>query len=162
MSDVHSGGCQCGAVRYRITGSLGRAGICHCRMCQKAFGSWGAALVTVPIANLTWTRKKPDEFRSSPVVARGFCSGCGTPLFMLEDGYDYYDIAIGTLDAPEAAPPTEQVGIESKLSWFDTLYTLPFHSTAEDRSPGDLAKLTSQQHPDHDTDTWPPLTWPPA
>jgi hypothetical protein len=33
-----TGGCQCGAVRYRIEGDLGRASICHCRMCQKAFG----------------------------------------------------------------------------------------------------------------------------
>ena len=33
---VHTGGCQCGAVRFRIEGALGRASICHCRMCQKA------------------------------------------------------------------------------------------------------------------------------
>jgi hypothetical protein len=156
MTDIHTGGCQCGAVRYRVEGSLGRAGICHCRMCQKAFGSWGAPLVTVPIANITWTREKPAEFRSSPVVARGFCSRCGTPLYMLEDGFDYYDIAIGTLDNPEAAPPTEQVGIESKLSWFDRLPSLPSHSTAEDRPAEELAKLKTRQHPDHDTEVWPP------
>ncbi|MBN8931604.1 MAG: GFA family protein [Rhizobium pusense] len=29
-----SGGCQCGAVRFHA-GKLGRASICHCRMCQK-------------------------------------------------------------------------------------------------------------------------------
>ncbi|MDQ8697483.1 GFA family protein [Hyphomicrobium sp. LHD-15] len=156
MSEIHTGGCQCGAVRFRVEGPLGRAGICHCRMCQKAFGSWGAPLVTVPLANMTWTRAKPDEFRSSPVVARGFCSRCGTPLYMLEDGFDYYDIAIGTLDNPEAAPPTEQVGIESKLSWFDRLPSLPSHSTSDDRTAEDLAKLKTSQHPDHDTDVWPP------
>lgn len=156
MTEIHTGGCQCGAVRFRVEGPLGRAGICHCRMCQKAFGSWGAPLVTVPVANLTWTREKPDAFRSSPVVARGFCSRCGTPLYMLEDGFDYYDIAIGTLDDPEAAPPTEQVGIESKLSWFDRLPSLPAHSTADDRTAEDLAKLETRQHPDHDTDVWPP------
>ena len=46
--DGRSGGCQCGAVRYHFTGALGRASICHCRMCQKAFGSFGAPLVSVP------------------------------------------------------------------------------------------------------------------
>ena len=162
MSEAHSGGCQCGAVRYRIDGPLGRAGICHCRMCQKAFGSWGAALVSVEIAALSWTRGRPAEFRSSPRVARGFCKECGTPLYMQEDGWQSYDIAIGSLDNPEAAPPSEQVGIESKLSWFDGLPSLPAHSTAEDRTPQDLAKLTTRQHPDHDTASWPPLTWPPA
>jgi hypothetical protein len=35
-----SGGCQCGAVRFRVDGELGRASICHCRMCQKAFGAF--------------------------------------------------------------------------------------------------------------------------
>ena len=36
---VHEGGCQCGAVRFSV-GRLGRGSICHCRMCQKAFGSF--------------------------------------------------------------------------------------------------------------------------
>jgi len=153
---VLTGGCQCGAVRYRIDGPLGRASICHCRMCQKAFGSWGAALVSVPVAELTWTRGQPSEFRSSPIVARGFCSACGTPLHMKEDGDPHYEIAIGTLDDPERAAPIHQVGIESELSWFRTLMNLPDHSTEDDRTPEDLAKLRSLQHPDHDTKEWPP------
>ncbi len=45
---VRTGGCQCGAVRFRIKGALGRPSICHCRMCQKQFGSFFGALVTVP------------------------------------------------------------------------------------------------------------------
>ena len=109
---VFTGGCQCGAVRYRIDGALGRAGICHCRMCQKAFGSWGAALVSVPVARLTWTRGQPAAFRSSAIVARGFCAQCGTPLHMKEDGDPNYEIAIGSLDSPELAPPSGQVGTE--------------------------------------------------
>ena len=31
-----TGGCQCGAVRYRATAMLDNAHVCHCRMCQKA------------------------------------------------------------------------------------------------------------------------------
>jgi hypothetical protein len=148
---VLSGGCQCGAVRYRIDGSLGRAGLCHCRMCQKAFGSWGAALVSVPVAQLTWTRGRPAEFRSSAIVARGFCAQCGTPLHMKEDGDSTYEIAIGTLDNPELAPPTEQAGIEAELSWFKSLPHLPRQRTEDYRTPEDMAKLRSLQHPDHDT-----------
>ena len=150
-----SGGCQCGAIRYRIDGPLGSAGTCHCRMCQKAFGSWGAALVSVPVSSLAWTRGEPSEFRSSAIVARGFCADCGTPLYMKEDGYAIWEIAIGTLDDPRAAPPDHQVGVESELPWFATLHTLPRRRTDEDRSPEDLAKLKSFQHPDHDTETWP-------
>ncbi len=151
-----SGGCQCGAVRYHITGNLGKAGICHCRMCQKAYGSWGAALVSVVAKNLAWTRGKPAEFRSSAIVARGFCKACGTPLYMREDGDENIEISIGSLDEPNRiAPLTEQSGVESRVSWFKGMHLLPEQTTADDRSPEDLAKLKSLQHPDHDTDHWP-------
>ncbi|MGE3871889.1 MAG: GFA family protein [Parvibaculaceae bacterium] len=153
---VLTGGCQCGAVRYRVEGPLGRAGLCHCRMCQKAFGSWGAALVSVPAAQLTWTRGRPAEFRSSAIVARGFCAACGTPLHMKEDGDPTYEIAIGTLDNPELAPPTEQAGIEAEVSWFRSMPHLPRQRTEDYRTPADMARLKSLQHPDHDTAEWPP------
>ncbi|MET0640383.1 MAG: GFA family protein, partial [Hyphomicrobium sp.] len=47
MNELHTGGCQCGAVRFRVEGELGDASVCHCRMCQKAFGSFYAPLVTI-------------------------------------------------------------------------------------------------------------------
>jgi hypothetical protein len=151
-----SGGCQCGAVRYCITGPLGQAGICHCRMCQKAFGNFGAALVSVGFAGFAWTRGKPGIFRSSAIVDRGFCATCGTPLFMRESGDANIEIAIGTLDDPNAiAPMTEQTGTESKVRWFDHMAGLPGRKTADYRSPEDLARLASLQQPDHDTEHWP-------
>ena len=154
--DAHAGGCQCGAVRYCITGTLGNTSICHCRMCQKAFGSWGAALVSAPAARLEWTRGRPSEFRSSSIVARGFCRDCGTPLHIRDDGDPNYDVAIGTLDDPSAIPPMEhQVGIESEVSWFRTMHNLPRKMTTDYRSPEDMEKLKSLQHPDHDTEHWP-------
>jgi hypothetical protein len=147
-----SGGCQCGAIRYTITGALGDASICHCRMCQKAFGSWGAALVDVPFDSLQWTRGTPGEFRSSSIVTRGFCKDCGTPLFMREDGDSNIEIAIGSLDNPNAtAPMTKQSAVESRLGWFNTMHRLPEEQMKNYRTPEDMQKLKSLQHPDHDT-----------
>jgi hypothetical protein len=151
-----SGGCQCGAIRYRFVGRMEEAIICHCRMCQKAFGGWGAALVTLPATHLDWTRGTPALFRSSASVARGFCRDCGTPLFMREDGEPAYEMAVGTLDDPNAVPPfTRQSGVESKCVWFDDLAGLPAERTEDYRSEEDLHKLASLQHPDHDTEVWP-------
>lgn len=125
-------------------------------MCQKAFGSFGAALVSVASRDLVWTRGTPSEFRSSAIVARGFCSACGTPLYMREDGDANYELAIGALDNPNAiAAMTEQSGIESKLAWFDAMFGLPRQATADYRTPEDLERLRSLQHPDHDTEHWP-------
>ena len=52
---VYTGGCQCGAVRFRVEGTLGDASICHCRMCQKASGNFYQPLVSVRGARVTWT-----------------------------------------------------------------------------------------------------------
>ncbi len=145
-----TGGCQCGSLRYCIDGPLGDAVICHCRMCQKAFGSFGAALVSVPASALRWTTGTPSVFRSSAIVERGFCNACGTPMFMREDGDSVIDIAIGTLDKPNAAAPRRQSGVESRLDWFATLAELPEETTADYRSAADLEKLKSLQHPDGD------------
>ena len=156
IAEHFSGGCQCGAVRFHLKGAPGKAGICHCRMCQKAFGSWGAALVSVPANNLSWIRGQPSEFRSSAIVARGFCSKCGTPLYMREDGDANFEIAIGAFDEPDRIGPlTEQVGIESRVSWFEHMHLLPEQTTTETRTPQDLAKLKTFQHPDYDTELWP-------
>ncbi|TIS81232.1 MAG: GFA family protein, partial [Mesorhizobium sp.] len=77
---VYTGGCQCGAVRFRVEGALGDASVCHCRMCQKASGNFYLPLVSVRGARLDWTRGGPKRFRSSSAAWRGFCAECGTPL----------------------------------------------------------------------------------
>jgi GNAT superfamily N-acetyltransferase len=120
-------------------------------MCQKAGGNWGLALIALDADKLVWTSGRPREFRSSPIVSRGFCERCGTPLYMREDCDPQYEMTIGSLDDPNAAPPLRAVGVESKLHWFDTMAKLPSLRTQEDRTPDELAKLTSLQHPDHDT-----------
>jgi hypothetical protein len=146
-----TGGCQCGAVRFRADG-LGRASICHCRMCQKAFGSFFGPLVTAK--GLVWTRGEPARFESSNVVKRGFCANCGTPLtFEHPEGID---VAIGALDDPELAPPAIEVGRQGKLSYFATLHELPGRPESEvEAHQAYLRRVVSNQHPDHDTDNWP-------
>lgn len=149
-----TGGCQCGAVRFAISGPLGRASICHCRMCQKAFGNVFAPLVTA--YGLTWTRGAPRYFRSSNKVRRGFCEQCGTPLTYEPDGF-HPEVVIVALDAPEAVPPVIQVGLESRLPWTAGLAALPTRSSEEaSKAAPFLQGITSFQHPDHETADWPP------
>lgn len=154
MQDTHTGGCQCGAVRFRIEGALGDASICHCRMCQKAFGNFYAPLVSVRGATLTWTRGKPKYFKSSNFVDRGFCGDCGTPLTY--EAPDGIAVAIGAFDTPDLIAPTMQFGIEGKVAYVDGLSALPMRHTVDDIIAAPfLADLKSYQHPDHDTATWP-------
>ena len=149
----HSGGCQCGAIRFKIEGALGDASICHCRMCQKAFGGFYAPLVSVGTATLTWTRGTPKRFKSSNVVNRGFCSHCGTPLTY--EAPDGVALAIGAFDHPDIIEPCVQFGTEAKLPYVDELATLPNRITTDDLGAAPfLIDVVSNQHPDRDTDAW--------
>lgn len=143
-----SGGCQCGAVRFH-TRKVGRPSICHCRMCQKQFGNFFGALISADQAHLTWTRGQPKLFRSSAKIHRGFCEKCGTPLtYHHPNGVE---LAIGAFDTPELFEPQVQVNFEHRLPWIEHL----FEKRAVQQSL-DEATITSFQHPDHDTEVWPP------
>ncbi|MCI5077367.1 GFA family protein [Oricola sp.] len=147
---AYSGGCQCGAVRFRATDPH-NPGICHCRMCQKAFGSPFAALVEVDTENVEWTRGSPSYFQSSDKVRRGFCAQCGTPLTYTHDGG--VELAICAFDDPMAVAPNHQVNHSARLAFFDGLPALP--ADDETAYAEYQAGLKNRQHPDHDTDRWP-------
>lgn len=146
-----TGGCQCGAVRFQVR-LLGRGSICHCRMCQKAFGGFFGPLITAHDA--VWTRGQPRWFQSSNAARRAFCGNCGTPL-AYETRFGL-ELAIGAFDDPTVAAPAIQVNMTDKLPFFDSLTSLPIHSNQGDEWRDFLAGIHSNQHPDHDTDDWPP------
>ena len=105
-----TGGCQCGAVRYAHRWRRSRnPSICHCRMCQKAFGAFYAPLVGVPLDRFEVTRGKLSIFKSSDVVERGFCRDCGTPLSFRNLDSDEINVSIGSLDDPKAVKPIDPV-----------------------------------------------------
>lgn len=149
-----TGGCQCGAVRFRVDGALGEASICHCRMCQKAMGNFFGPFVGAPIEALIWTRGERTRFQSSNKVHRGFCSACGTPL-TFEYGDKHVSLAIGALDRPAEVRPSVQLASTASLSYVADLTTLPVHPEDEPRAAAHLADIVSYQHPDHDIPNWP-------
>ena len=151
----YSGGCQCGAVRFHVAGELSHSSICHCRMCQKAFGAYYAPLVSVRGADFRWSRGEPRRFQSSNLVQRGFCAECGTPLTY--EALDGLAIAAGAFDEPARLPPSIQYGIEARLPFVDALGSLDALRSEDDAEAGNyLLHIVSRQHPDHDTDAWPP------
>ena len=64
---VHTGGCQCGAVRYALYAEPTNPHVCHCRMCQKAFGNYFAPFAGVPPEDFAWVKGTPGMFKSSEV-----------------------------------------------------------------------------------------------
>jgi len=158
-NEAFTGGCQCGAVRYRVDGPLTEAHICHCRMCQKAAGNYFMPLANARRGEFHVTRGTIAWFRSSDPVRRGFCRDCGTPLIFESLADPYINITLGSLDRPELARPMVQYGTESRMPWFSDLPDLPAvetgasgDSTSREELEGIAA--SNHQHPDHDTTDW--------
>jgi hypothetical protein len=158
MSEPFSGGCQCGAVRFRATELRDNPHVCYCRMCQKAVGNLFAALVGVRHEHLTWTRGAPADFRSSAHVDRGFCDKCGTPLYYRRVDGEHVSLTIGSFDQPHRIPILYQMGLEGRHPSIPHLNEIEEVGTTED-ADGEQAvaaiRATNRQHPDHDTATWP-------
>ncbi len=148
---VRTGGCQCGAVRFRIRGALDRPSICHCRMCQKQFGSFFSALVTAPKDGVEWIREEPSYFQSSVNIDRGFCPRCGTPMTYRHPGG--LEIAIGTFDDRSDLQPRIQVNYKWRLPWVEKIFEAEIHDDAGFYSRQEA--IISFQHPDHETPIWP-------
>jgi hypothetical protein len=157
MSKSLTGGCQCGAVRYRLEAAPFNIHVCHCRMCQKAVGGPFAVICPALKSKFTVTRGDMAHFASSDIARRGFCAQCGTPLT-----FEYPDVAdigilAGTLDQPDLAAPLLQCGVESRVAWYGDLAALPGDRPTYADDPHMLAKIadSNHQHPDHDTAVWP-------
>jgi hypothetical protein len=101
MSQVVTGGCQCGGVRYEVRGKLRDVITCHCVQCRRTSGHFVAATACRRGA---FTLVKSDSLKwyvAVPGFRRGFCDKCGASLFFEEEGGERVSIAAGSLDEPQ-------------------------------------------------------------
>ena len=152
---LHTGGCQCGAVRFALYAEPKPATICHCRMCQKAFGAFFGPLAAIPSEDMAWTRGAPAIFASSDKAERGFCANCGTPLTFAYVGSGMIDLALGTFDEPSRIPLGDQLAVEFAIPSFFELATRPRRAPDPEAELAEIA-ASNHQHPDYDTDNWAP------
>jgi hypothetical protein len=144
------GGCQCGAVRYRLMANPTDNNVCHCRMCQKASGGPFMAFGGVPMTDFIVTRGAISSFSSSDIAERGFCAQCGTPLTYRGVGSDRISVTLGSLDDPNAAEPVIQLGVESRVRWLARSLSAPERPTEQWLARKKIVALRDSQHPDHE------------
>ena len=101
MTQVISGGCACGGVRYEVNGTLRPIIACHCEQCRRTSGHFVAA-TACRRAYFSLTEQSGLRWYSAvPGYRRGFCEVCGSSLFFEETGKERISIAAGSLDAPQ-------------------------------------------------------------
>lgn len=135
MSDfVRTGGCFCGAVRYRFTAPALETHHCHCSMCRKVHGALFGTF-SVILKDYFSVEKGAENlvpFQSSERLHRNFCKRCGCHLFdELEHTTSVVELATGTLD--DGAHPghpevtRRHIFVGSKVPWHAIEDGLPRH-----------------------------------
>lgn len=125
MSDIHTGSCLCGKVKFRVAGPLSDVVFCHCGQCRRQTGlyyaSTNAANEDLSIggeAEVTW-------YESSEHGRRGFCRHCGSALFWKYEGGDHISIQAGTLDKPTNLSLAYHIFCADKGDFYDIKDGLP-------------------------------------
>lgn len=80
MARMYTGGCHCGAVRYRVEAELNALVSCNCSICSKS----GTLLTFVPASRFELLSGEEDltEYRfNQKVIAHLFCKRCGIRSF---------------------------------------------------------------------------------
>ncbi|MEP3051527.1 MAG: GFA family protein [Erythrobacter sp.] len=130
-----TGGCQCGAVRYRITAETLTSYACHCRECQKQAASAFGISVPVLVSNLelegavdSWRR--PTDSGSHTTCY--FCPKCGTRLYHAgANRPGMVTVKGGSLDDAAGLRPIAHIWTGSKPDWV----ALPDGVPTYDRQP---------------------------
>jgi hypothetical protein len=122
MSEVHEGGCLCGAVRYRVKGEPVVAPVCHCRFCQVRSGSAFATMGYFRDADVevrgTLKKYEHRSDESGRWLRIEFCPTCGTPVMhTAELRPGTRGISVGTFDRPGWFRPQRHVWTRSKHDW---------------------------------------------
>lgn len=113
-----TGGCYCGAVRYRILGDPEKVLVCHCPDCRRSVGAQSVGWLIIGAGQFELLAGEPKSFKSSPSVTRTFCGTCGTALTWVGLGHPgRIDVTIGSLDDPNRFAPTRAVYRRHKVNW---------------------------------------------
>jgi hypothetical protein len=121
MPQPYTGGCRCGAIRYRCEAEPMFSAYCHCRDCQYASGGGFAVVVLFPAGSVEIegdARGYTVDGESGNKVTRRFCPTCGTPLWSeVENGPGWIALKAATFDDPSWVKPAAEIWTDSAQSW---------------------------------------------
>ena len=123
-----TGGCRCGAVRYRAEDEdATRHGLCHCEDCRRSSGAPATAWLAVPKESFSVTQGEATRWDGDGGAERYFCGNCGTGLYYLNDAVlpGIADIQSATLDDAGAYAPAAQIQCAERLGYMAKLQEMP-------------------------------------
>ena len=122
MTETRTGGCQCGRIRYAVTGEPRLLVVCHCTDCQRQSGSAFGMSLVVAEADFRVLEGEPRIFELRSEAGRGkrgaFCADCGTRLYH-ETAFRKGSVSVkaGTLDDTRGLRPDMHIWTDSRQPW---------------------------------------------
>lgn len=131
-SSVTTGGCLCGSVRYEVKGPLRNVVNCHCSICQRLTGSFGAHTKARKL-NIRVTKDTGLAwYKSSEIARRGFCRDCGSSLFWEPFDLDATGILAGSVDGPTGLSSIGHIFVGEKCDFYEITDKLPQYDASSD------------------------------
>jgi len=117
------GGCDCGAIRYRMSTMPLVVHCCHCRWCQRESGASFALNAMIESDRVTSLQTEPELVNTPSQSGRGQqiarCPTCRIALWSHYSGAGpvVTFVRVGTLDNPDVLAPDIHIFTESKQPW---------------------------------------------
>ena len=123
-----TGACECGAVKYEISGPLSGIIYCHCAQCRRTSGHYCAA-TSCEREHLSITVDDGLEwYQSSDVAQRGFCDRCGSSLFWSHKDAPSISIMPGSIDLPTGLTCDVHIFVADASDYYTIDDGLPQHA----------------------------------
>lgn len=118
------GGCQCGTLRYEITGKTGPLYACHCLECRKLTASAFSMSLMVRRENFRFTQGEPKVWTrptdSGNMLDCLFCPDCGSRICHIARGNsEFITLKPGSLDDPVDFANAIHIWTKRKLPGFE-------------------------------------------
>ena len=122
ISSGQAGGCQCGAIRYRLLKAPVALYACHCRLCQQQSASAFGMSMLVERDAIELSGARPRVYVTSGSSGHpkhcAFCGECGTRLYHTgAHERSMLSIKAGSLDDTSLLAPTCHLWTRSAQPW---------------------------------------------
>lgn len=120
-TEVHKGGCHCGAVRYQATGAPVIVAHCHCEDCRRLSGTGHSTGAMFAVENFELTGQLSDytlEADNGNHVTKSFCPTCGSPVLGCNNGSPgHVTVSLGTMDDASGFEPQVTIFARNRQPW---------------------------------------------
>jgi len=148
MSQGFTGGCLCGAVRYKSSMDPQVVAHCQCVDCRKSSGTGHCTHIVIPQDAYTVSGEVKfydHAADSGNIVSRGFCPNCGSAIYSKNSGMQGMVFPrASSLDDPEIAKPQFVVYASRAPSWDHVDPALPSFPEMPERPPQQVIADTAK------------------